>query len=132
MSFDLTSVTLHLMYGSQLLIINFFYFCPSGFLRKDVRRGRQRHLILATNQQIRTLAAAKRWNVDGTFKVVKRPFTQLFSIHCFVRRDNNIKLVPLCFVLMSLRKKKDYVEVFRELKGCLLDMVGVRCILHGS
>lgn len=49
--------------------------------------------------------------MDGTFKVVKDPFTQLFSIHAFVRQGECIKSVPLAFAVMSRRKTDDYVKV---------------------
>lgn len=39
--------------------------------------------------------------MDGTFRVVKDPFQQLFSTHAFVRSDDNMKQIPLVFVFMS-------------------------------
>lgn len=43
---------------------------PPGFLQGDVRVGKGRHLIFATDQQAKLLLKARRWYVDGTFKVI--------------------------------------------------------------
>jgi len=64
---------------------------------------------------LRLLSAAKTWYIDGTFKVVKAPFTQLMSVHAFVRVENELKQFPLAFCLMSARRKRDYVAVIKEL-----------------
>ena len=60
----------------------------------------QRHLLLGTQKQLDLFACAKRWYVDGTFKVVCEPFTQLWSIHVFVSSDGVTKQIPLVCVLM--------------------------------
>jgi len=51
------------------------------------------------------------WFLDGTFEVVRQPFTQLFSIHAFLHSDGAMKQVPLVFMLMSRLKKKDCEQV---------------------
>ena len=62
------------------------------------------------------LSKSKTWYVDGTFKVVKEPFTQLFTIHSFVRSGECVKQVPLAFVLMSGKRKRDYRKVLQAIK----------------
>lgn len=60
---------------------------PEDFLIGDLRNDGARHLIFATPNQLSLLEKAKTWYVDATFKVVKDPFHQLFSVHAFVRSE---------------------------------------------
>lgn len=87
------------------------------FLVGDVRVNDKRHLLFATEQQLDILKKAKTWYLDGTFKVVKEPFTQLWSIHAFVSSGQEMKQLPFLFVLMSSRRTIDYTAVFRELNS---------------
>ena len=82
-----------------------------GFLAADILSRSRRHIIFATPQQMAYLGAAKTWFMDGTFYVVDNPFYQIFSIHAFVKSDGNIKQIPLAFVLMSGKSRKDYKKV---------------------
>ena len=84
---------------------------PDGFLKAAIKKHGKRHIILATDQQLQHLSKAKTWYIDGTFKLVKRPFQQLFTINAFVCTDDHAKQVPLVFVMMSGRKKKGYRAV---------------------
>ncbi|KAH3704810.1 hypothetical protein DPMN_079871 [Dreissena polymorpha] len=80
-------------------------FLKGDFLVGDVRVEQKRHLLFANSNHLEYLQKAKRWYLDGTFDVVNKPFAQLFSIHAFMRKDDNMKEVPLLFVLMSKRRK---------------------------
>ena len=46
----------------------------------------RRHLVLVTAEQLVHLGWAKTWCIDGTFKLVRHPFTQLLTINAFVRK----------------------------------------------
>ncbi|KAI8508520.1 hypothetical protein Bbelb_136190 [Branchiostoma belcheri] len=92
---------------------------PPGFLRADVWAGDHRHLVFANDKQLALLSKAKTWYCDGTFFVVRPPFTQMFSIHAFIRQGEDYKQIPLVFVLMSGKEKRDYKKVFQKVKEML-------------
>lgn len=88
---------------------------PEEFFRREVVVGLNKHLIFCTDTQINSLVKGKTWYVDGTFKVVKEPFYQLLSIHCFIKSEEVMKQIPLCFVVMSGKRLKDYKAVFKAI-----------------
>ena len=86
---------------------------PAGFLKSDIKVDDRRHLVFATENMVNLLKRSKTWYVDGTFKVVKTPFTQLFTIHSFVRSGECTKQIPLAFILMYGKRKRDYRKILR-------------------
>ncbi|KAG0719438.1 hypothetical protein GWK47_050452 [Chionoecetes opilio] len=92
---------------------------PDSFLRKDVRIGDRRHLIFATDTMLRHLSQCRVWYVDATYKVVRAPFSQLFSVHAFIKSGTSTKQIPLAFVLMSARNATDYTGVLRAIMELL-------------
>ena len=59
------------------------------------------------------LENANTVGADGTFKVKKKFYRQIFTIHGEV----NGTLVPLVFVLMTTKTKKAYRKVFKFIKS---------------
>ena len=51
---------------------------------------------------------------DGTFKIIRRLFTQLLTNNVFVRSGDCAKQVPLVFSMMSGRTMNDYEQVNKE------------------
>ena len=61
------------------------------------------------------LQKAKVWYVDGTFKSIRDPFTQLLTIHTTVRNNETTTSIPIAFILMSRRRKIDYLAIFKKI-----------------
>lgn len=77
----------------------------------EVETCKERHAILATEEQLAKLTEAKWWYVDGSFKLCCPPLSKLFSISAFVQQGDYARQVLLLFVLMSSRRKHYYILV---------------------
>ena len=92
---------------------------PPRFLRKVITVCGRLHVVFSTSTQLHLLADATIWYINGTFKVLSHPFTQLVSEHAFLKKDRTLKQVPLVFVMMSGKRKEDYVAVFEAVSQML-------------
>ena len=88
---------------------------PTNFLSGDIKLNNQRHIMFYTDNQLELLQKAKEWYVDGTFKCIGHPFSQLWTIHAFLRHEDSIKQVPLIFVFMSSKTIADHNSVLHHL-----------------
>ena len=97
----------------MLFLFDVSYLGDNSFLPADLEGNSYRHLVFASEDGLRDLALSSSWAMDGTFKVVKSPFTQLFSIHCLVEANGQIRQFPSVFAIMSRRCRADYELVLR-------------------
>lgn len=76
------------------------------------------------------LQNAKTWYLDATFKAVKNPFQELWSIHAFIQQNDALKQIPLVFVLCR-HMKDDYTGVINYQQRLLINS-SVQCVVMDS
>jgi hypothetical protein len=98
---------------------------PANFIQRDIiwtdeKGNAQPIVICATKRQLKKLTKARRWEADGTFSVVPKPFHQLFGIHTTMRKKGIVKLVPLLYALMSFRTTIACVKLLRAVAELIM------------
>ncbi|XP_055959012.1 uncharacterized protein LOC126830017 isoform X1 [Patella vulgata] len=63
--------------------------------------------------------------MDATFRVINKPYSQLFSIHAFVKAGETTKQVPLVFCVMSGKSQDDYYKVLRAVDKMLPSQIAL-------
>ncbi|CAB4439709.1 unnamed protein product [Rhizophagus irregularis] len=87
----------------------------SDFLIKDLTIGEEKVLIFTTTSNIKYLAQSNFWLADGTFKTVPTIFRQLYTIHGSIGSNENSRIMPLVYALMSNKSEVAYRALFQEL-----------------
>ena len=91
--------------------------------------NKRRHILFATKRQIKYLKKAVQWYIDGTFKLVAKPFCQMFSVHGFITKNGLFKQIPLAFCLMTRRTASDYYTVLKTLEAWMEAPYSLRDII---
>ncbi|KAK3102567.1 hypothetical protein FSP39_012239 [Pinctada imbricata] len=68
--------------------------------------------IFCTDEQLRCLGECEDIYLDATFKSVRRPYTQFFTLHGFYQD----RVIPFAFALMANRQVGSYRQILRHLK----------------
>ena len=87
----------------------------SDFLIKDLTMDNNRILIFTTIANVIQLEQSTIWIIDGTFKTVPSVFKQLYTIHEYVRENENSRIMPLVYSLMSSKSEQCYQMLFQDL-----------------
>jgi MULE transposase domain/FLYWCH zinc finger domain len=87
----------------------------SNFLIKDSTLGHNRILIFTTIANLKQLELSSFWVMDGTFKTVPTIFKQLYTIHGSVGGNENSRIMPLVYALMSSKSEECYKRLFQDL-----------------
>jgi hypothetical protein len=87
----------------------------SNFLIKDSTLGHDRILIFTTIANLEQLELSSFWIMDGTFKTVPTIFKQLYTIHGCVGGNENSRIMPLVYALMSSKSEECYKRLFQDL-----------------
>ncbi|PKK59673.1 hypothetical protein RhiirC2_719657 [Rhizophagus irregularis] len=87
----------------------------SDFLIKDLTVGEEKVLIFTTTSNIKYLAQSNFWLADGTFKTVPTIFRQLYTIHGSIGSNENSRIMPLVYALMSNKSEVAYRALFQGL-----------------
>jgi hypothetical protein len=87
------------------------------FLIANIKSPAGRILIYASPAGLKLMARSEIWTIDGTFSVVPKPFTQLYSIMAELDGYS----YPCAFSLLPNKKGPSYRVVFETVRDKLLE-----------
>lgn len=85
------------------------------FLVSECPVGDGKILLFVTRDNIRRLCDSKYWMMDGTFRVVSKPFYQLYTIFGLAGLESNEMSFPLVFFLSTGKSEYIYSVMFETL-----------------
>lgn len=88
-----------------------------NFLLADYVDDNERIIIFCSPENREQISKFSHFFADGTFKSCPKGFQQLYTIHAFDERSQNIK--PLIFCLMCGKKRRSYEILFTLIKTTL-------------
>ena len=102
---------------NEINIADEFYYTLNGdlFLVKSSEIGNEQIFLFTTKKNVQHLFQSLFWIMDGTFKTVPTIFYQLYSIHAPVGSENNSRILPLVYVLMTGKSEELYQLLFQDL-----------------
>src|SRR4051812_42988178 len=71
--------------------------------------------MFTTKNNIQYLSQAIFWIMNRTFKTVPIIFCQLYTIHAPVGTEENLRILPLVYVLMTRKSEELYKWLFNDL-----------------
>lgn len=83
-------------------------------LESKLKENHGNILIFSTVENLKLLAKATYFIIDGTFKTAPTIYYQLYSIHAPVGKENS-RLLPLVYALMSKKNTDAYLKLFTQL-----------------
>ena len=86
-----------------------------------------RSLLFVNRKQLHILTQVKHIKVDGTFKILQKPFYQLVVVHGMVNAGVNEGSKPLAYIIMTGKTEVDYTASFNELKMLIKNTSGQDC-----
>ena len=85
------------------------------FLLRESNNDNDKLLLFSCENNIKKLGEATFWIMDGTFKTAPNIFLQLYSIHAPVGGEENSRILPLVYILMSRKCEDLYNRAFQDL-----------------
>ena len=85
------------------------------FLVRNFEIGNEHILLFTTKDNVHHLSQSPFWIMDGTFKTVPRIFYQLYTIHAPIGAEDNSRILPLVYALMTGKSEELYQALFQNL-----------------